>query len=75
MNRIVDNNEKIFNKQLGNLIRAKRLIYGFTLKIMADKIGVSYQQIQKYEIGNNAISSYKLNKIFDVLNLSFDDLN
>ena len=49
-----------FNKHLGNKLRMSRLRQNKTLKEMSEMLGVSYQQIQKYEKGLNTISSPKL---------------
>ncbi|MBD0392114.1 helix-turn-helix transcriptional regulator [Wolbachia endosymbiont of Pentalonia nigronervosa] len=57
------NIDKLENEELnfidaiiGKKIRQFRLTRGFTQSELAEKIGISYQQIQKYENGTNHIS-------------------
>ncbi len=60
-----------FNIEFGRLIRARRRMFGMTQKDVAQKIGVTFQQLQKYETGETALSVYRLYKISRVLELSF----
>lgn len=46
------------NKEIGNRIKTRRKELGFTLKEIADKVGVASSTIQRYE--NGTISQYKL---------------
>lgn len=48
------------DKQISERIRSKRLLQGLTQKELADELGVSVRQIQKYENSINRISSGKL---------------
>lgn len=43
--------------QLGGRIRALRLARGLTQEDLARRIGVTFQQVQKYETGANRISA------------------
>ncbi|MDR2413069.1 MAG: helix-turn-helix domain-containing protein [Rickettsiales bacterium] len=61
-----------FNKELGALIRATRLKRGMSQRNLAERIGITHQQFQKYEAGENNISAYKLHKISMILETSFD---
>ena len=56
------------NKILGKNIRLFRLSSGISQSFLADKIGVSYQQLQKYEAGKNRVSPDKLIKLSRTLN-------
>jgi transcriptional regulator with XRE-family HTH domain len=62
--------------QIGKSIRAHRLIVGMSQSDLARKLGVSFQQIQKYEKGMNRVGAGRLPliaKIFDVpINALFD---
>ena len=55
--------EENFNKHLGNKLKLRRLALGLTQTKVAKAINVTFQQIQKYEKGQNGISSTKLLKI------------
>jgi transcriptional regulator with XRE-family HTH domain len=53
--------------EIGRLIRAQRLLCGFSQTELADAIGVTFQQVQKYEKGKNRIGSGRLYRIADKL--------
>ena len=53
-------NIELFNKCVGLRIRKRRLILDMTQTEFANLINVTFQQIQKYEDGRNAISNIKL---------------
>ena len=55
-----EKNIGIFNKCVGLQIRKRRLVLDMTQTEFAGLIKVTFQQIQKYELGANAISSVKL---------------
>jgi transcriptional regulator with XRE-family HTH domain len=55
--------------EVGESIRAHRLIAGMSQTDLANKLGVSFQQVQKYEKGVNRVGAGRLPqiaKIFDV---------
>jgi transcriptional regulator with XRE-family HTH domain len=55
--------------QIGESIRAHRLIVGMTQGDLARRLGVSFQQIQKYEKGANRVGAGRLPqiaRIFDI---------
>ena len=52
---------------VGNRVRERRLAVGIGLKDLASRVGVSYQQLQKYEIAENRISASRLWRIACVL--------
>jgi len=52
---------------VGNRIRARRKAAGETLQTVATKLGVAYQQVQKYETGMNRISASRLYEIAQAL--------
>ena len=58
--------------ELGQRIRIRRKTIGMTQAQLASSIGISFQQMQKYEKGINAISSTRLAQICDVLSLPHD---
>lgn len=60
-----------FNVGLGELIRAERCRQGLTQRDVADKLGITFQQFQKYEKGTTAITVYRLGQISCVLEKSF----
>lgn len=54
-------------KAIGELIRNMRKSSGMSQMGLADKIGVSYQQVQKYEKGINKLSLSRLKQISGAL--------
>lgn len=57
------------DRYVGNRIRERRIMLGFSQQQMADLIGVTYQQAHKYERGINRISAGRLFEIAQVLNV------
>lgn len=58
-----------FDKALGAKIRGERRLRGITQMQLAQRLGVSFQQLQKYESGTNKISVERLvelSRFFDV---------
>lgn len=58
------------DKAMGELIRQLRKSAGMSQMKLAEKIGVSYQQVQKYEKGVNRLSVSRLEQISDALGVS-----
>ena len=54
------NNDQVFQVNLGIFMRNVRLSKGKTQSDVAKAINVTFQQIQKYEKGSNAVSIFKL---------------
>jgi transcriptional regulator with XRE-family HTH domain len=53
--------------EIGRKIRALRLQRGLSQTSLADGIGLTFQQVQKYEKGTNRVSAGRLQKIADLL--------
>ena len=54
--------------EIGRKIRALRLERGLSQSDLADGIGLTFQQVQKYEKGTNRVSAGRLHKIAELLN-------
>jgi transcriptional regulator with XRE-family HTH domain len=54
---------------IGRAIRAHRLIVGMSQSELAGKLGVSFQQIQKYEKGTNRVGAGRLPQIAKIFNI------
>ncbi len=52
--------DEVITRLVGQRIRMRRVMKGYNRKDLAQKLGVSYQQIQKYETGNNRIGASSL---------------
>lgn len=60
---------KQFRKNIGEIIKKYRLAANMSQMALAEKIGISYQQLQKYEKGINNISVYRLEQISEALKI------
>lgn len=54
---------------VGERIKARRLSLKMTQTHLADRIGVTFQQVQKYENGTNRVSAARLWEIADVFDV------
>lgn len=52
---------------VGKRIRHRRWMVGMTQQQLADRVGIKFQQIQKYETGMNRVSASRLWDIAEVL--------
>ncbi|MGB9365486.1 MAG: helix-turn-helix transcriptional regulator [Xanthobacteraceae bacterium] len=55
--------------EIGRKIRALRLQRGLSQSGLAEGIGLTFQQVQKYEKGANRVSAGRLQRIADLLNV------
>lgn len=55
--------------RVGKRIRARRHEFGLSQLVLAKKIGVSFQQVQKYENGRNRVSASRLQNLSSVLDV------
>jgi len=51
---------KAIDKNIGRMIKEERLAQGMSRQQLAGKIGVTHQQLHKYEDANNRVSASKL---------------
>jgi len=61
-----------FDSELGARLRLYRKAKGISQVKLADYLGVSFQQVQKYEKGSNRISAEKFILLCDILDVSPD---
>jgi transcriptional regulator with XRE-family HTH domain len=59
---------------VGAKIRMFRTNHGMSQTALAERIGVSFQQVQKYEKGANRVGASRLSQIASVLGISVGDL-
>ena len=52
---------------VGKLLRARRIELGLSQSFVAEQAGVTFQQLQKYELGKNRISASRLNEVASIL--------
>lgn len=63
-----------FDKKVGERIRARRNEIGLTQRKLAERVGVSFPQIQKYESGDNSVRLALLPDIAEALQTSVNEL-
>jgi transcriptional regulator with XRE-family HTH domain len=59
---------------VGARIRMFRINRGLSQTVLAERIGVSFQQVQKYEKGANRVGASRLSQIASVLGISVGEL-
>jgi transcriptional regulator with XRE-family HTH domain len=57
------------DRDIGRRVRAQRLGKGMTQIELAGHLGVTFQQVQKYELGANRIGSVRLQSIAEALDM------
>lgn len=62
-----------FDKKIGSAIRHIRTYKGVTQQDLAKKIGVTFQQLQKYEKGTNRVSVSRLHLLSEALEFDLSD--
>jgi len=60
---------QLIDKQIGIKIRQIRKSWGISQIELAERIGISFQQVQKYEKGSTRISASRLMQISEALNV------
>ena len=55
------------DEHVGKRIRRRRRLLGVTQQQLAERVGIKFQQIQKYETGANRVSASRLWDIADAL--------
>jgi len=60
---------KDHRKHIGKALKQYRLAAQLSQMALAEKIGISYQQLQKYENGTDNISLYRLQQICEALTI------
>lgn len=55
------------DRHVGNRVRTQRMLAGVSQERLGEALGVSFQQIQKYEKGSNRISASRLQQIAHLL--------
>lgn len=53
---------------VGERVRARRLLAGMSQDAFASQLGITFQQVQKYEKGANRISASRLYRMAKILN-------
>ena len=57
------------DKHVGTRIRMRRMMLGMSRTNLADAVGLTFQQIQKYEKGTNRVGASRLQQFAKILNV------
>ncbi|HET9717190.1 MAG TPA: helix-turn-helix transcriptional regulator [Pseudolabrys sp.] len=55
------------DKYVGSRVRMRRLMLGMSQEKLGEKLGLTFQQVQKYEKGTNRIGASRLQHIAQIL--------
>jgi len=58
--------------QVGNRVRIRRMLIGMSQERLGDMLGLTFQQVQKYEKGVNRIGAGRLFEIARILGVPID---
>lgn len=61
-----------FDEHIGMRLRQRRALMGMTQEKLADAVGITFQQVQKYENGANRISASRLYEFSNILDIPVD---
>ena len=64
----------LIDKKIGSVIRMRRLKLGLSQTDLGNALGVSFQQIQKYENGTNSVASTRISDLCRTLKMTPNDL-
>jgi transcriptional regulator with XRE-family HTH domain len=71
---LVRRRDWLIDKKIGSVIRMRRLKLGLTQADLGNALGVTFQQIQKYENGTNAVASTRISDLCRALEMTPNDL-
>ena len=58
------------DKHVGSRVRMRRMMLGMSQEKLGDALGLTFQQVQKYEKGTNRIGASRLQQISHTLQVS-----
>lgn len=60
------------DRHIGSRVRARRIMLGMSQERLAEALGLTFQQVQKYEKGANRIGASRLLQISGILDVSIE---
>ncbi len=57
------------DKHVGSRVRMRRMLLGLSQERLGEQLGVTFQQVQKYEKGMNRIGASRLQQIAEILDV------
>jgi transcriptional regulator with XRE-family HTH domain len=71
---VVRRRDWLIDKKIGSVIRMRRVKLGLSQSDLGNALRVSFQQIQKYENGANAVASTRISDLCRALEMTPNDL-
>ncbi len=75
---MVKKNPNPIDVHVGNRVRMRRMLVGMSQEKLGDALGLTFQQVQKYEKGANRVSASRLYQVASTLGVPiqffFDDM-
>jgi transcriptional regulator with XRE-family HTH domain len=71
---VVRRRDWLIDKKIGSVIRMRRVKLGLRQTDLGNALGVTFQQIQKYERGANAVASTRISDLCRALEMTPNDL-
>jgi transcriptional regulator with XRE-family HTH domain len=68
--QLSDDQLNAIDKAVGGQVRLRRILLGMSQEAVSKKLGLTFQQLQKYEHGTNRISGSRLHQLSLILNTS-----
>ncbi len=62
------------DQYVGSRVRARRMTLGMSQEKLGDALGLTFQQVQKYEKGTNRIGASRLHHIAHILQVPIESL-
>ena len=76
--RMTKRDPNYVDRHVGTRMRMRRLLIGMSQERLGELLGITFQQVQKYEKGSNRVSASRLHQVAKVLNVTvqffFDEL-
>ena len=63
------NEPSLWDENIGKLLKLRRLQLGLSQESLGLALGVTFEQVQKYEAGNDRIEVARLQQIAEILNV------
>ena len=60
------------DRHIGSRVRTRRIMLGMSQEKLAEALGLTFQQVQKYEKGTNRIGASRLLHIASILDVSIE---
>jgi transcriptional regulator with XRE-family HTH domain len=58
------------DKHVGSRVRMRRIMLGMSQTALGDGLGITFQQVQKYEMGTNRVSASRMQQIANIFRVA-----